>query len=241
MDFLARIEAFPKRVSDFGVCESACATSDAYKIKPLIRDLKQEKLDDVYLPIINTGTIGKYYSKWGLKEMTYLKDKYARPVVVRDEFLAEFPNSYGRKSILPKLIIKGLNKLDACPDFEGRIVPGKTTLIITSESTENLKFLLAIMNSRLAIFYVKEKYPASSYNQGTTFTKDMFANLPIPEITENNKLILISLVEKILVITGSEKFSESEEKMEAIEDIQDEIDNYIENLYKLSDEEKGLI
>jgi hypothetical protein len=241
LDFLARIEAFPKRVSDFGICESACATSDAYKIKPLIKDLKQEKLDDIYLPIINTGTIGKYYSKWGLKEMTYLKDKYARPVVARDDFLAEFPNSYGRKSILPKLIIKGLNKLDACPDLKGNIVPGKTTLIITSENIEDLKFLLGIMNSKLAIFYIKEKYPASSYNQGTTFTKDMLANFPIPEITEDDKRAMISLVEKIMVITGSGKFTESEKEMEAIEIIQGEIDNYIQNLYKLSEDEKRLV
>ena len=74
--------------------------------------------------------------------MTYLKDKYARPIVMRADFLTAFPNSYGRKSILPKLIIKGLNRLDVCPDLEGAVIPGKTTLVVVNENVENLKSAL---------------------------------------------------------------------------------------------------
>ena len=60
-----------------------------------------------------TGTIGRYVSKWGKREMTYLKDKYLQPVVNKSKFQKDFSNSYGAKSILPKLIIKGLTLLDA--------------------------------------------------------------------------------------------------------------------------------
>ncbi|RLI69872.1 hypothetical protein DRO91_07400, partial [Candidatus Heimdallarchaeota archaeon] len=162
-------------------CENACATSDAYKLAPLLSDLPEEKFDSKkYLKIINTGTIGKYVSKWGFRQMTYLGNKYQFPGVPKKRFATEFHNSYSQKSIMPKIIIKGLNLLDACLDKEGIIIPGKSTLMIADENIKNLKFLLAFINCPLPIFYLKEKYPASSYNQGTSFTKDMINNLPIP-------------------------------------------------------------
>jgi len=241
LDFLTKIERFPKKVSDFGLCENACATSDAYKLKSFIRDLGGSELKADYLRIINTGTIGKYYSKWGRKEMTYLKDKYARPIVMRADFLTAFPNSYGRKSILPKLIIKGLNRLDVCPDLEGAVIPGKTTLVVVNENVENLKFLLSLLNSKLAFFYIKEKYPASSYNQGTTFTKDMLAELPVPDLSLQEKRGVVLLVEKILAITASETFSESTQEMEAIQHIQKQIDQMVYKLYGLTPEEIKIV
>lgn len=76
------------------------------------------------------------------------------------------------------LIVKGLNLLDACLDADGTTIPAKTTLLITSPSLEDLKFLPSIINSSVAFFYLKERYPASSYNQGTTFTKEMINDLP---------------------------------------------------------------
>ena len=94
-------------------CENACATSDAYKLSPLVQEL-DESFNENYLKIINTGTIGKWLSKWGKKEMTYLGKKYLKPVVKKDQFFHEFTNSYSRKSVKPKLILKGLNLLDVC-------------------------------------------------------------------------------------------------------------------------------
>ncbi|MFH1739539.1 MAG: hypothetical protein ABIH23_11075, partial [bacterium] len=55
-----------------------------------------------------------------------------------------------------------------------------------------------IVNSTVAFFYLKEKYPASSYNQGTTFTKQMMNDLPLPELSSKDKSNLVVIVNQIL-------------------------------------------
>ena len=77
-------------------CENACATSDCYKLKKYIYSLQSptDYREETQLKIINTGTIGRYLSRWDTAEMKYLKDKYSCPVVNKNQFLAAFPNSY---------------------------------------------------------------------------------------------------------------------------------------------------
>jgi len=242
LDLLTKISKSKCKLSDFGKCENACSTSDAYKIDSFVLDLKENHFDsERYLKIINTGTIGKYQSKWGQREMTYLKNKYLSPVVDKKEFLKAFNNSYGNKSILPKIIIKGLNLLDGCLDDKGFIVPGKTTLIITDSDTNNLKFLLAVINSKLPLFYIKERYPASSYNQGTTFTKEMINNLPVPKIDDGNKKSIVLIIDKILAITKLEDYPENIEKQDKVKEYERQIDKMVYKLYDLTPEETKII
>ncbi len=234
VELLARIDAHRGKLTDLGVCENACATSDAYKLQEFIEEEPKHTKTDEYLRIINTGTIGKYISKWGLREMVYLGGKYARPVVNKKQFLGAFRNSYGRKAVKPKLILKGLNLLDACLDSDGSIIPGKTTLMITSDHPETLKLLLAIVNCSVAFFYLKEKYPASSYNQGTTFTKDMINDLPIPEIEADDRTKLISMVDRILA-------SKKRDPKADTTAWEREIDHLVYKLYDLTPEEIALV
>jgi hypothetical protein len=229
LEFLIKLGSTKGKLSDIGECENACATSDAYKLKPFIKDSAEGFQADSQLKIINTGTISKYISRWGVDKMTYLKDKYLRPVVEKSEFLESFANSYGRKSLRPKIIIKGLNLLDGCLDAEGEVVPGKTTLIITAADLEDLKFLLGLINSKFAFFYIKERYPSSSYNQGIGFTKDMINNLPLPDISVDEKRALVALVDKIL---GSSQVSQ---------ELFGQVDQLVYSLYGLTPEEVSLI
>ena len=200
-DFVEKINSidkFPNKLSEYAFCENACATSDAYKLKDYLLDTTFDS--EKHLKIINTGTIGRYVSKWGKREMTYLKDKYLKPVVNIRRFQKDFSNSYGAKSILPKLIIKGLTLLDGCFDKEGVIIPGKSTLVITKpQGRENeLLFPLALINSKISLFYIKEKYRGSSYNQGINFNPDMLNNLPVPYISKGTMKTIISTVLKII-------------------------------------------
>lgn len=186
---------------DYAECENACATSDAYKLKEYVHDIKFDDFDPIHhLKIINTGTVGKYDSKWGKSKMTYLKDKYDFPVLDKTAFKTAFKNSYMEKSFKPKIIIKGLTLLDGCIDLEGQIVPGKSTLVISKPKgrEHELYFPLAVVNSKLAMFYIKEKYRGSSYNQGINFNTDMLNNLPVPEINNQNVLKIESIIQKIL-------------------------------------------
>jgi len=181
--------------------ENACATSDCYTLKDILRDntTNDNFLEDDYYKVINTGTIDQYLSKWGKKDMTYLRGKYLYPVVLKKEFHNTFPNSYGGKASASKLIIKGLTLLDASIDINGTTIPGKSTLILRSENIETLMLISAILNSKFALFYIKERYSASSYNTGINFTKDMLNNFPYPaSISKEFKNVVIVLVKLIL-------------------------------------------
>jgi adenine-specific DNA-methyltransferase len=186
IELLKSIESGRIPLLSIGECENACATSDAYELVELLFNLNSEDEFNVdeHFKVINTGTIDIFGSRWGKKEMTYLKSKYLYPVVNKKEFLLKFKNTYAKKSQSPKLIIKGLTLLDATIDYRGEIVPGKSTLVFTAKESINLVLASFILNSKLAIFYIKEKYRGSSYNQGISFTKQMINSFPIPKDCE---------------------------------------------------------
>ena len=217
LSLLSKIEDTGVRLASIGICENACATSDAYKLQELVKNAAAAEPDlSKYFKIINTGTIGKYVSRWGLREMVYLGNRYLRPVVDRAAFLREFPNSYGKKAVKPKLIAKGLNLLDVCLDESGTYIPGKTTLIVTAGSLRSLKLLLAILNHPVALFYFKQRYPAASYNQGTSFTKDMLNELPVPKMSEPEVDDIVSLVDRALSDRNEQQASsQAEASLEA--------------------------
>ncbi|MBO1884543.1 Eco57I restriction-modification methylase domain-containing protein [Capnocytophaga sp. Marseille-Q4570] len=231
ISIINKVDSCIKIFSDYWVCENACATSDAYKIKPYISDTKY---DSSRLKIINTGTIGRFISKWGEKTMTYLKDKYQIPTVNKEEFSLNFKNSYGMKSYCPKIIIKGLTLLDACIDKEGIIIPGKSTLVITSDTAKELFFPLALINSKFSIFYITEKYRGSSYNQGINFNPEMINNLPIPLIEKDILYPFITLVTQIL------NAKEKDSNFDTI-DLENQIDILVYKLYNLTYEEVKII
>lgn len=234
LPLLLKIENHPRTFSDFLVCENACATSDAYKLKPFVNDYaKANPPGNVYFKVVNTGIIDKFISKWGRKPMTYLKDKYSYPVVDRKEFQRNFRDSYYEKSVKPKLLIKGLTLLDACIDASGAVIPGKSTLVITSSDIGKLKVASALINSKLFFFYISEKYSSSSYNEGITFTKDMINNIPLPSLAGAEKS-LERLVDKIL----ESKLEDSSADISALER---EIDRDIYQLYELTTDEIAII
>jgi hypothetical protein len=198
IDLLAKLRSRCGRLSEIGTCENACATSDAYKLKEYVEESSPEYDPHRFFQIVNTGTIGKYISRWGMREMVYLGERFLRPVVDKERFLEAFHNSYGSKAGKPKIIVKGLNLLDACLDKEGQVIPGKTTLMVTAPSLLRLKVLAAILNNPLSLFYLKERYPASSYNQGTTFTKDMLNKLPVPVLSTEEMEVIARAVDKVI-------------------------------------------
>jgi type II restriction/modification system DNA methylase subunit YeeA len=229
LNLLLKVERNSGKLIDYAECENACSTADTYKLKPFIKDSVVYHND---FKMINTGTIDKYISKWGLKEMVYLKTKYLHPIVNKESFIQNFGKTYVDRALSPKLIIKGLTKLDASIDFEGNILPGKSTLVIKINAKDNLMFMASIVNSKLAIFYIKEKYAGASYNQGINFTKGMINNLPMPNIKANEQYMIIGIVDKIITL---KKQNQDTTALEA------QIDEMVYALYGLSDEEIAIV
>ena len=234
LDIIEKIDFGCKRLSSIAKCDNACATSDCYKLKEFIVDLNDlnKYNPDKHLKIINTGTIGRFFPKWGISEMKYLKDKYLYPVVDRSIFEQQFPNSYGKKSIMPKIIIKGLTLLDSCLDEAGNIIPGKSTMIITGGDKELLYLLMGIINSKLMLFYIKQRYSSSSYNGGITFTKAMIDNIPIKAIAKYE--IVTEISKQIFAIKKTNYMADCLE-------LEREIDEQMYSIYGLDENDIAVI
>ncbi|WP_322054888.1 Eco57I restriction-modification methylase domain-containing protein [Paraburkholderia bannensis] len=164
-------------------CENACATADAYRLAPLIEEACERFDAARHYRVVNTGTLGRYVSRWASKPMTYLGRLYTQPVVERERFEAAFANGYRAKTAAKKIIVKGLTHLHATLDLVGDTLPGKTTLILRSDDADLLKFAAAVLNCPLAGFVTRARFGASSYNGGVAFTKAMIDALPVPAPT----------------------------------------------------------
>ena len=183
-ELFQRLDRMPYKLGEFGRCEYASASpKDAYTLRDLIRSGTPVLHDDDFA-VINTGTIGKYISKWGTKPMKYLKKSFEYPVVPKSVIKTTFGKSFYARMRSPKVIIKGLNLLDACTDLHGSMMSTVATLIIRSHSIPMLNIFALILNSQLITDYIKSKYISSSYCGGLEFTPDMINLIPVPNLKE---------------------------------------------------------
>ena len=98
-------------------------------------------------------------------------------------------------------------------------------MCICSECPAVLKLLLAILNSTVAFFYFKTKIASSSYCGGITFTPDMINSFPLPQITDEEKESMITIVDDVL------------QKRCSIDVGQKKIDTLMFSFYHLTQEE----
>ncbi len=178
--FVQRLARAHATLGELIACENACATADAYRLAPCIEEARGAFDARDHYRVVNTGTLGRYVSRWGVKPMTYLGQRYAEPVVGRARFEAAFANRYREKAAAKKVIVKGLTHLDATLDLVGDTIPGKTTLILRADDDALLKFAAAVLNGPLAAFVTRARFGASSYNGGVAFTKLMIDAIPVP-------------------------------------------------------------
>ena len=231
IDVITKMDSYIGKVKDLAECEGACATSDAYKLKPYINDIQFPDLSKYY-KIINTGTISKYYNRWGLTPMKYLGHSYMYPVVDKKNFNVTFGSTYVKRASQPKVIFKGLNLLDVCLDEDAIVLPAKTTNVICSEDISLLKFLCGLLNSKLVFYYIKLKYSSSSYCGGITFTKDMINYLPIN--INADKSCIIDIVNRILYLKKRNPQTDTSS-------LEHKIDLLVYDLYGLTPEEIAIV
>ena len=93
---------------------------------------------------------------------------------------------------------------------------------------------MAYLNSKLPIFYIKQKYSSASYNGGINFSKEMINSLPITNKLLGNKSEIIELAKKIYS-KKSMYYSEERDELEGL------IDAIVYDSFDLPKEEVMLI
>jgi hypothetical protein len=102
-------------------------------------------------------------------------------------------------------------------DLTGQVIAGKSTLVLRSINLADMKFICGVLNSILAISYIKEKYSSASYNGGIVFTKDMINNFPINLSNQFLRQTIVAAVDSILSKRMMAKTSNIEDEQKIID------------------------
>ncbi len=137
------------------------------------------------------------------------------------------------KIISPTIVKRNKFALDTQKNaFSG----GKTVAII-SKSMNN-RFLLAILNSKLAEYYYQKSTPSKAggyHNYSATFLLELPIKIP------DNQETFLCIVDQILTIIKSQDYLKNNEKQAKVKNLEDMLDQLIYDLYNLNSDEIKII
>ena len=239
-----------KKLGDNFAIENSATVAEAYEIKEFIKDNADTTNS---FKFINTGTIDRYSILWGVSETQYIKNKYKFPTIKKDIVLKKFPKRY-EMAMKEKIISAGMiNRLEFCYDGSASTLSGKsTTMIFNKKQNYNLKYILALLNSKLynLVFQSLNKYNAMSGGYINVNKKSLadFIYYPLDLKTKKDKEIhdhLVNLVEKMIKIQqnlANENNPTTKTLLQRQANALDsEIDKLVYTLYDLTADEIELI
>jgi len=183
---------------------------------------------------VNTGTSDPYVCLWGIKPTTYIKSKYAKPIITKQDLHTHFPNRFDRAT-RPKLILSGMRHFEAFYDEDGSCLPGKSTVVaLPMEEKASGKFLLGLLNSVIPKVFFRECYGALAMDGGITFTNKNCGEIPIPKRIGNAQQRVERLVDRILAAKQRDPTADTSA-------LEREIDGLVYALYGLTPEEIKIV
>jgi len=219
------------KITEYIEIKGAATVSEAYKIKEYLEDCENEISNNEYLKFINTGTIDRYLSLWGVKNTQYIKSKYKYPIISKVH-LSQISQKRLHESLSEKIIVAGMNKVIEAFYDKGEFLAGKSTnIILTKANVEiNLKYFLGLLNSKLLTFFFSKIFNSLSMAGGFfTIGKEQLSQLPIIIADELYIERMVSLVG--LILHGDTNKNS----------IENEIDKLVYAIYDLTSEEIAII
>ncbi len=201
--------------------------------------ITKEKIDNNYKICITGKNIKRYCIQNKKGYINYLPDKLLRP---RKQELFEAKEKLIMQMISSNLVVAFDNK---------QYYNLGTTYVITkiNENT-NIRYILALLNSKLLNYYYKKKFTNNSTITNAVSTKNLF-ELPIPKIdllNDKQKQMhdnLLKLVDQMLSIqqkiNSAKNDIEKESFQKLANSIDDQIDEIVYKLYNLTEEEIKII
>ena len=104
----------------------------------------------------------------------------------------------------------------------------------------NLKYLLAVLNSRLQDFYFI-KISQNLGKKGYRYIDEFIKQLSIPKISKTEQKSFIDLVDRILSITKDNHYLENPAKKAKVHEYERQIDQMVYELYDLAEEEIKIV
>jgi type I restriction-modification system DNA methylase subunit len=130
--------------------------------------------------------------------------------------------------------------LQAVLDLENRLVFETISCTFVQDSLVNIKFLLAINNSKL-FAWLLYKFVYSNAIRSTRYDEQYIGKVPCPDFGKINQKPIIQLVDQILAITKDEDYLSNPGKQTKVSELERQIDQMVYKLYGLTPAEIGVV
>lgn len=238
LDILIKFNKYEPLMNYFPDISGAATVNEAYEIKKLVKELSPNLRK--YKKFINTGTVDPFVSLWGFKKTNYIKQSYEKPIIL-DSDLGKFSLNRHRQACSEKIIIGGMTKNLECFYDTGNYLAGKSTTIILP-GNKNLKFVTAILNSKLISFWYGVYFKSLSLAGGfLRIGNNEINKIPIVDLTNKEQTPVIKLVDQILSITKADDYLDNPDKQARVKKLEMEIDQLVYKLYGLTKEEIKIV
>lgn len=232
LDIITKMSVHPE-LQKIASVNGAATVSEAYLVKEFMFDMPEAGVE--YKRFINTGGIDPYKSFYGKEFIRYLKRKYMYPVVPVSE-LESMSHKRMLESNAPKIIIGGMTKILECYYDAGMYLAGKSTTIVYGNA--HLRYLTAVLNSRLMTFYYQVFFNSMSlaggfYRIGAPQIKTLPIAMPTDSAVITKIEDMVNKAQDILVENNSD--------IPQAQEILREIDSMIYSIYGLTPQEIAIV
>ena len=229
--YLARLIKGTKPLSEYGEVNatSTASESDSYGIH------FRKGIAPNSLRILNTGTIDRYISLWGIKEMKHGGNSYMTPYLQLEKVDISPYRVMMYKS--PKIIFaKMATCCEAFLDLHGDYASVNTNGLYQPKHGASLKFLLGFINSKLFMFFYEQFFGALRMSGGYyQFQAPQLRVIPTKYPTDKSMLFRFEkLVDQILSAKTNDPHANTV-------DLEGAIDQLFYQLYGLTPEEIAVV
>jgi len=130
--------------------------------------------------------------------------------------------------------------LQAALDINNKLVFETISCTFVKNKLINIKFLLAINNSKL-FAWLLYKFVYSNAIRSTRYDEQYVRKIPCPDFSMINQLPIIKIVDHVLSITESDNYSKNYSKQEKVEKLKLTIDQMVYHIYGLTEEEIKIV
>lgn len=217
-----------------GKINATSTTSEADSYSNLVNN-------ETGLKLINTGTIDKYVSLWGKKDLTNKGKKYAKPLLKIDNEVVNGRRSKMYKS--PKIIFAKIAiETEAFYDEIGEYASINTNCIHSFEEKYDPKYILSWVNSKMFQFLFNCFFESLKMSKGyLLYSSPNLMNMYIKEIPKSEQEKFVTIANKILSLVREDDYCDNKIKQDSVHNYEKEIDKLFYDIFNLSAEEVMVI
>ncbi len=236
---IEKIFSVSKPLEEISIVQATSTASEADEYSKYI----DENIKGI--PIINTGTIDRYSTTYGMTKLMNKGKKMSKPVLDISKIGDKRRNLYkSPKIILSKLALR----IEGFLDSNGNYASINTNCIHTPQKEYEIEYLCGVINSKLISFVYSELFSGLRMSGGYfQFQAPQIRILPIAPASKEKQNKISSLVKRMVSLSkefnelGNKKLDENLKLEENIRRTDKEIDEIVYEIYGITKEEREII